>query len=94
MNTQQKIGLALSSLAIAAAILLQKFGSMLFRPEQITNIEIVPAPPDLTPTLIFLSVNWSVLVPLALVFTGGIFCMMLPLRREEEPQLVEIKYVH
>ncbi len=94
MTTQQKIGIALSSLAVVAAILLQKLGSMLFRPEHITDIQIVPAPADLTAPLILLSTNWMLLVPLILVFAGGIFCMVIPpMRQEDTPQLVEIKYV-
>lgn len=95
MKAQQKFGLSLISLSLLLGLLLQKFGACLYRPEVIQDIQIVPAPHDLTPVLFFLATNWLVAAPLVLAFLGGAFCLLLSLReRLDEPQLIEIKFVH
>lgn len=95
MKTLQKFGLTLVSVSILLALLLQRAWSLVFRPDNIQQIEIVPAPPDLTPVLVLLSTNWAVAAPLVLMFLAGIVCVLFPiLNHAGEPQLIEIKYVH
>lgn len=95
MKTLQKFGLTLVSVSILLGLLLQRAWSLVFRPDNIQQIDIVPAPPDLTPVLVLLSTNWTVAVPLCLMFLAGITCVIYPiLHHGGEPELIEIKYVH
>ena len=94
MKPRQKVGLLLTSFSLLVGLILQKSGAWLYRPDVIQDIQIVPAPHDLTPILFLLATNWFVAAPLALAFIGGALCLLLPLREPlDEPQLIEIKYI-
>lgn len=87
--------MALISLSFLLGLLLQRFGSCLYRPEVIQEIQIVPAPSDLTPILFVLSTNWLVAAPLVLAFLAGAYCLLpAPSAAADGPQLIKIKYIH
>jgi hypothetical protein len=95
MTTRQKFGLALIAGSLAAAVVLQVVFASLYTPESIHDIQIVPPPPDLTPVLFFLSINWPIAFPLLAAFICGVLCLFMPNRQDaDSPQWIDIKYVH
>ncbi len=94
MKLHQKIGLALMAIPILLGIALQKSAALLYSPERLTNLEIVPPPPDMTIVVAMLSTNWMIAAPLVVLFIVGIAYASLPSRLGiDAPQLVEIKYL-
>ncbi len=95
MTTRQKLGLTLTLASLFAAMLLQIKFACLYSPEAIHDIHIVPAPADLTPILFILAINWVIVLPLLTTFVLGVLCLFIPSRQMfDEPQWVEIKYLH
>jgi len=95
MKLHQKIGATLMAISIFLGIVLQKSAALLYRPEQLTNLEIVPPPPDMTFVVALLSTNWFIAAPLTILFIVGIAYVSLPARFGfDEPQLVQIKYLN
>ncbi len=95
MQHHQKIGVALMAIPVSLGIALQKSAALLYRPETLTNLEIIPPPPDLTLVVALLSTNWLLAAPLALLFVIGIAYISLPERFGfDTPQLVEIKHLN
>lgn len=95
MITRQKLGLALVISSLFATLILQVEFACLYRPESIHEIQIVPAPSDLTPILFALALNWALVLPLLSIFVCGLICLLVPPRQIiDAPQWVEIKYVH
>ena len=93
MKLHQKVGIALMAVTLVLGIILQKSAALLYRPDSLTNLEIVPTPPDLTLFVLFLSTNWFVVAPLVLLFVVGVVYASFPKRLSfDEPQLIEIKY--
>ncbi len=75
--------------------LLQTSASLLYRPDSLTNLEIVPPPPDLTLVVALLSTNWFIAGPLIVLFVVGVSYALFPRRLSfDEPQLIEIKYLN
>ena len=95
MKLHQKIGVTLMAVPVLLGIALQKSAALLYRPEHLTNLEIVPPPPDLTLVVALLSTNWFLAAPLVALFIVGIAYVSLPARFGfDAPQLVEIKYLN
>ncbi len=95
MKLHQKIGVALMAIPVLLGIALQKSAALLYRPETLTNLEIIPPPPDLTLVVALLSTNWLLAAPLALLFVIGIAYISLPERFGiDTPQLVEIRHLN
>ncbi len=95
MKLHQKIGVALMVVPVLLGTVLQKGAALLYRPEHLTNLEIVPPPPDMTLVVALLSTNWLIAAPLVTLFIGGIAYVSLPAKFGfDTPQLVEIKYLN
>jgi len=89
MSTRQKVGLTLVAFSILATLGLQAAFACLYRPDTVLDAENA----NLTTVVFIQATNWLVVLPLLILFIGGLFCFLLPRRSAaDEPQLVEIKY--
>jgi hypothetical protein len=90
MSTRQKVGLTLVAFSILATFALQVAFACLYRPDAVLDAENA----SLTTVVFIQATNWLFVLPLCVLFVGGLFCFLVPRRSaSDEPQLVEIKYM-